>query len=226
MKNKTTLPKGLVDKYCEWFDPAKLGGLPPVQFIPNLAYAEETEESRRNRVKITILDSIQKYFPVFTNGGTEDVVNLICTRESIIADKKLEEQYDKLKKLHKSQKEALKELKNQTGDTRQQQAEKETAIAKTKQGMQDINVEAFDFFKKLLANDHIPKWHEICANVCDEHTHVDLEGVRCDERLGRNFASLKHCYLQVLLTVTKQDAAERMRRYISMTVKMADSSIG
>jgi len=79
-----------------------------------------------------------------------------------------------------------------------------------------------NFFEKLLANDHIPKWHEICANVCDEHTHVDLEGVRCDRRLRRNFASLKHCYLQVLLTVTKQDAVERMHRYISTTVKMAD----
>jgi hypothetical protein len=104
MKNKTTLPIGLVDKYCERFDPAKLGGLPPVRFIPNLAYAEETEESCRNRVKITILDSIQKYFPVFTNGGTEDVVSFIRTHQSIIADKKLEEQYNKLKKLHKSQK--------------------------------------------------------------------------------------------------------------------------
>ena len=93
MKNKTTLPKGLVDKYCERFDPAKLGGLPPVRFIPNLAYAEEIEESCRNRVKIVLLDSI-KYFPIFMNRGTEDVINLICTHESIIADKKLEEQYD------------------------------------------------------------------------------------------------------------------------------------
>ena len=100
MKNKTTLPKGLVDKYCERFDPVKLGGLPPVQFIPNLAYAEETEESRKNRVKIAILDSIQKYFPVFTNRGTEDVIYLIRTHESIIADKNLKEQDKKLWKLH------------------------------------------------------------------------------------------------------------------------------
>jgi hypothetical protein len=38
----------------------------------------------------------------------------------------------------------------------------------------------------------------------------------------RNFALLKHCYLQMLLTVTQQDTAERMGRYISTTAKMAD----
>ena len=90
-----------------------------MRFIPNLAYAKETEESRRSRVKITISDSIQKYFPIFSNGGAEDVVNLIQTHESIITDKKLEEHYEKLKKLLKKKKEALKEFKKQSGYTRQ-----------------------------------------------------------------------------------------------------------
>jgi hypothetical protein len=109
MKTKTALLKGLIDKYWEWFDPTKLGGLPPVRFIPNLAYAEETKESHRNHVKITILDSIQKYFQVFSTQGTEDIINLTRMHESIIAGKKFEEQYDKLKKLHKTQKEATQE---------------------------------------------------------------------------------------------------------------------
>ena len=111
MKTKTALPKGLLDKFCKWFDPAKLGGLPPVRFVPNLVYAEETEESCRSRVKITISDSIQKYFPIFFNGGTAEVVDLIWTHKSIISDKKLEEHYDKLKRLLKKEKDALKDLK-------------------------------------------------------------------------------------------------------------------
>jgi hypothetical protein len=53
-------------------------------------------------------------------------------------------------------------------------------------------------------------------------SHVDLEGVHCNEKLRHNFASPKHCYLQVLITVTKQDAVERMHRYISTTTNMGD----
>ena len=77
MKTKTTLLEGLLDKFCKRFDPAKPGGLPPVRCLQNLAYAEETEEFRTNCVKITISNSIQKYFPDFLTGGIEDVVTLI-----------------------------------------------------------------------------------------------------------------------------------------------------
>ena len=111
MKSKITLPKGLLDKFCKWYDPAKLGGMPPARFLPNLRYTKETEEFHRNRVKITILESIQKYFPVFKTGGAEDAINLARTHEFIITYEKLEEQYNKLQRIHLKEKVALKELK-------------------------------------------------------------------------------------------------------------------
>ena len=104
-----------------------------MRFIPNMVHAKETEESCRSRVKITISDSIQIHFPIFSNGGAEDVVNLIRTHKSIITDKKLEEHYEKLKKLLKKERETLKELKKQSGDIRQQQVEKEELLAETRQ---------------------------------------------------------------------------------------------
>ena len=41
MKLKPSLPVGLKNNQCEWFDPSCVGGLPPVRFVPSLLSEKE-----------------------------------------------------------------------------------------------------------------------------------------------------------------------------------------
>ena len=90
------LPAGLNNRRCERFDPAKMGGLPPIRFVPtktNEGTDKEDDKSHRNRVKITISDNVQKYFDLFEVGGPESVIKLIRSHESLVEDRKLREMY-------------------------------------------------------------------------------------------------------------------------------------
>ena len=95
MKLRTALPSGLTNKMCERFDPSRIGGAPPIRFVPTTsAFSKKEDGEEPDQVKITISSEVSKYYNVFKEGNAEDVVNLIQTHEGIIADKKLKEQYD------------------------------------------------------------------------------------------------------------------------------------
>ena len=68
IKNLTTMSQsiklleGLSDRHCERFDPAKMGGLPPMWFVPesDLDMVEKRrQESRENRDHRTRLKELQ-----------------------------------------------------------------------------------------------------------------------------------------------------------------------
>ena len=65
-------------------------------------------------VKITIPESVQKYYPIFKEGDTEDVVNLIQRRDSIISDKKLRVRYTTCAGLIAKKKKVIKKLQAKT----------------------------------------------------------------------------------------------------------------
>ena len=96
MKLRTALPSFLANKMCERFDPSRMGGAPPISFVPSTTSAAQKKEEGEEpeQVKITISSDVSKYYDIFKEGETEDVVELIRTHESIIADKKLKERHE------------------------------------------------------------------------------------------------------------------------------------
>ena len=64
MKLRLALPDGLRHRDCERFDPVKLGGMPPMIFVPKPpASPEDGEvEVKGERIKIAVNASVSKYF--------------------------------------------------------------------------------------------------------------------------------------------------------------------
>ena len=96
MKLKSALPAGLKNQQeSERFNPSCVGGLPLVRFVPSsLSEKEEGDEKEKEQmVKISISEAVLKYFKIFKEGDTEDIVNLIQRHDSIISDNKLHAKY-------------------------------------------------------------------------------------------------------------------------------------
>ena len=60
MKLRTALPSGLTNKMCERFDPSRMGGMPPIRFVPSSTETKKDEEESDDQVKITINSDVQK----------------------------------------------------------------------------------------------------------------------------------------------------------------------
>ncbi len=113
MKLKFALPAGLQNRKCERFDPAKMGGLPPIRFVPESTHDSDSgskDDSKRRTVKIKINDNVTKQFDVFLEGGPESVIQLIRNHESIVDDTKLLKQYSDALAAINAKKTAIREL--------------------------------------------------------------------------------------------------------------------
>jgi hypothetical protein len=154
MKLRTALPSGLTNKMCEQFDPSRMGGAPPIRFVPTTsAFSKKEDGEEPDQVKITISSEVSKYYNVFKEGNAEDVINLIRTHEGIIADKKLKEQYDIIAALVTNKKARLTKLTQQAKRTESEKEEVksiELGLKEYKSHVKQLNEEAFDFFEKLL----------------------------------------------------------------------------
>ena len=228
MKLKSALPTGLKNQQCERFDPSRVGGLPPVRFVPSSLNekGESEEKEKEQMVKISVSDAVSKYFKVFKEGDTEDVVNLIQRHESILSDKKLRAKYSRYAALMSDKKIAWDTLNGKprkTPEDKEELAALKTAIKEYRVQSSAVQDEAFDYFEKLLDQTLVPVWRDIVVEQCDTDGYVDLNGKKQTGKRGRSFGSLQACYLQVVLSVSTQDAAERHKRYVSTTVKKADN---
>ncbi len=65
MKLAFKLPAGINNQQCERFDPAKMGGRPPIRFVPEQGILDAPESDGKNRVKIQISNRITKSFELF-----------------------------------------------------------------------------------------------------------------------------------------------------------------
>lgn len=228
MKLRTALPSGLTNKMVERFDPSRMGGAPPIRFVPTTSsYTKKEEGEETDQVKITISSEISKYYDVFKEGNAEDVITLIRTHEGIIADKKLREQHDIVAALLTEKKARLTKLtkKSSRNDSEKEEVTAiELGLKEYKTQMKQLNNEAFDFFEKLLHHNLVSEWREIVKTECESADYVDLKGRKntSGKKRGKVFASLPPCYYKVMLLVCTQDAAEKMKRYMTTTVRLAD----
>ena len=218
------LPAGLNNRRCERFHPAKMGGLPPTCFVPE-KHLEGTDKmddkSHKNCVKISISENVSKCSELFEEGGPEAVIMLIRSYESLVRDRKLREVYSSASALINAQKSAIAGLDQQRD--RVMIEELTDAINELKTTCKVTQEEAFDYFEQLLSLEHVPKWREIVKEQCDTVPYIDLKGKKqTNKARGRVFDALEPCYIQVRLTVTVQDAAERHRRYWTTTVKISE----
>ncbi len=78
MKLVFKLRAGINNRRCERFDPAKMGGLPPIRFVPESGrHGDAVESNGKNYVKIQISNRVTKSFKLFVEGGPEAVIMLI-----------------------------------------------------------------------------------------------------------------------------------------------------
>ena len=84
--------------------------------------------------------------------------------------------------------------------------------------MKQLQIEAFDFFEKLL-----DKSCKIVKQECDSPDYINLTGQKnmSGRKRGNTFASLTPYYLKLMLLVCTQDASEKMKRYMTTTVRLA-----
>ena len=90
--------------------------------------------------------------------------------------------------------------------------------------MKQLNQEAFELFEKLLDQSLVSEWQEIVKQECESADYIDLKGREnaSGSKRGKVFAALTPCYYKVMLLVCTQDAAEKMKRYMTTTVRLAD----
>ena len=93
MRLQMRLPDGLTNCKCERFDPARMGGIPPIRFVLKKTDKEDDGKKSHNTVKIATSDNVQKYFELFETGGPESVVKLIRSHEALVEDRKLHDIY-------------------------------------------------------------------------------------------------------------------------------------
>ena len=192
MKLKSALPTGLKHQQCERFDPSRVGGLPPVRFVPSSLNEKEEgdEKEKEHMVKISISEAVSKYFKIFKEGDTEDVVNLIQRHESIISDKKLHAKYNTYAALLTAKKDnfdALKAKSKKTSEDIEELAALKSAIKEYHVQASAVQYEAFDSFEKLLDQTPVPVWRNITKEQCDTDGYVDLNGCRQNGKHGGSF---------------------------------------
>ena len=68
------------------------------------------------------------------------------------------------------------------------------------------------------------EWRNIVKQECESVDYVNLKGVKkTSGKRGKSFAALTPCYYKMMLLVCTQDAAERIKRYMTTTVRLADA---
>ena len=109
MASSIALPKNLSHQDFEKNLPPK-DQIAPIRFCPTWSRKTSEVKGKNEMVKITISGSVSKSYPIFGGGNMEEAVGLVRTLEGIIADMGLAKDLEDLKDLHKSKKEALKQL--------------------------------------------------------------------------------------------------------------------
>ena len=178
MKLRTALPSGLVNKMCERHDPLRMGGAPPIRFVPTSPALSKEDGEEPSKVKITISTEVSKYYTIFKEGTAEDVVNLIRRHEGIISNKKLKENCDMTLALISAKKEHLTVLTNkpsQTSDNQWEVKELQEALKEYKIQVKQSQEEVFDFFEKKLDQKLVAKWRDIVKKECDSVDYIDLK---------------------------------------------------
>ena len=228
MKLRTALPSGLNHRMCKRHDPSRMGGDPPIRFIPSTSASgkKDEEDADEAKVKIHISADVQKYFPIFKEGDTEAVIDLIRIHQGILSDKKLEERCKDVTRLITEKRSIITKLTRKdkrTSDEQQEVKEADIALKEYKAQAKMLQEEAFDFFEKLLDRSLVPTWREIVKEQCESSDYVDLKGRKtATSKRGKVFGALKPCYFKMVLLVATQDAAERMKRYMTTIVRKAE----
>ena len=229
MKLRTALPSELTNKMCERFDPTRIGGAPPIRFVPlstSAAQKKEDDEEQAS-VKITISADITKRYFIFKEGETEEVVELIWMHEGLITDKKLREHHAVT--IGKQQKDklrytALTQQASRTADEKEEAQILKDLLEEYNTQLKEVQVEAFDYFEKLLDKSLAETWRQIVVDECKMADFNNLKGVKnaSGNARGKNFGSLLSCYFRVMLWVCTQDATKRLKRYMLTTVRLAE----
>ena len=141
MNLNNVLPQGIYLCSTQGFDSSKISGNGAVSLPTYLR-----SEVRTEHVKIYINKEFQKYFPIFSTGNTEQVLQLIQCHEGIFSAMELVSKHDAMTHSLAGKRAAL-ALLNADADTRWETVLDIEDIIIT---LANLPVEAYDLMEQLL----------------------------------------------------------------------------
>ena len=79
-----TLPKGLLPRNFQRFNPDLIFGTGNGAIIPFIPEEDNESEEERKTVKVKLPSGVEMYYRIFKQGGTEDLLKHIMQHESIV----------------------------------------------------------------------------------------------------------------------------------------------
>ena len=210
MASQVALPKNLSHSDFEKNLPPK-SELATIRFCQQWTRKTSEVKSKNELVKITISGGVTKSYPIFDGGNMEEAVGLVRTLEGIIADMGLQKDLDDLKDLHKSKKEAMKQLGPEDVSKKTELADE---IREISGQICDIGKKPFNLFEKMLGEELKPELRDIVEKECDRTEHVTLRGVRVGKARGRKLSSLKAVIIGFTGKFGPKNSYELQRRYM------------
>ena len=210
--------EGVTNASCQRYAPSRVTGANkmPVLFVPTTA--DKPEEGEVTTVKVYITKDISKVIKVFKDGDVEDLLQLQQRHEMIIGARKLQEK-------HTADTATLNGERARLGlmdADDEERVELVAQIATLEQNLTGYVQSAFDYFEQLLDESLHNDWNTVVTDVTTATTYTDNNGVEHANvaARGKNFETLKVCYLRIIRWATTQNAAELLRTYMQTCIKM------
>ena len=213
-----TLPKGLVQRNHQRFNPDLIFGTGNGAIIPFIPEEDNESEEERKTVKVKLPSGVEMYFRIFKQGGTEDLLKHIMQHESIVTGLSLSDNIDTWERDRTARRTRL-GLMDADDEGREELVE---SIAQLGRDITAAHERGYQMMQLTLDPSLHEAWTDVVTRMCDTANYVDEDGVRHPNgpARGRLLNNLQHCYREMVRWSTdKRNAAELQSLYENTCVK-------
>ena len=220
------VPSTMKREACERYPVYKLGGAPPLRFVPEVSEKHDGEEKATVTLKVSEVakDTYQK----FLGGTAEEAVRHVKRFYALEVKLGYRKTHRELRHTRKEQQDIVDAIAEDTIDS-DELDKRSGAVEYVKEldvQIKDAKNEFWSLWERLLGQDLLPKWHEIVVIQCDTTGYIDTDGIRVDgAKRGRRFASMRACLRGWLLLKMESNAAERHQQYLDGQVIMPKNGL-
>jgi hypothetical protein len=165
---------------------------------------------------LKISSTVDKTYKVLVEGSTLAFINHIKVHKTIMTNCKLKQQEVEARSLMIKNRREIASLNVAGPAANQVQIEN---LVEANRELQDtvrtLKNEAFDYLEKLVSSALAMKWQLIMNEEAVGVAYVSLASTKPGLKRGKDFTTLSPCYFRFVGLVAPQDAAERLRRYMT-----------
>ena len=228
-----SLPKlGLKYSDAERGPVDKLGGLPPLRFLPKIEREESESSVAPSTCTIKIGESDKSTYTQFTgvDATFEDAIKHIELFGSIAKKKEYNSDAKAWAEIIRDCQSTLASYgappapgepdgpgeadEERDGITRTKRQWLEIEIEEARQAREEAIKGYWALWEKLLSPTLMNKWHEIVRHECETAGYIAKNGVKKTGKRGKSIAAHWYCRRAWLLTIVAPNAAERHRMYM------------